>query len=54
MQMWLMDTLPDYAQEEEILLEDWALTPTGHCSPKEAQAKPIASTTLSEVLDRAE
>lgn len=49
-----MDTLPDYVHEEVILLVEWALTPIGHCSPKEAQANAIASTTLSEVLDRAE
>lgn len=35
-QMSPMDTPLEHAQEEAIKLVEWALTPIGHCKPKEA------------------
>ncbi len=31
-----IETLLDHAQEEDIPLVEWALTPIGHCEPTEA------------------
>ncbi len=42
-QMSEMDTSLDHAQEEVMTLVDWALTPMGHCNPKEEYANVIAS-----------
>ncbi len=44
-----MDTLLDHAQEEEMPLVEWALTPMGHCKPKEEYARVIASTNHLEI-----
>ncbi len=43
-QMSEMDTPVDHAQEEAMSLVEWALTPMGHCNPKEEYAIVIAST----------
>ncbi len=45
-----MDTPLDHAQEEAIPLMEWALTPLGHCKPKEEYANVIASTNHLEIL----
>lgn len=42
-----MNNPPDHVQEETVLLVEWALTPIGHFSPKEARANAIVSATLS-------
>ncbi len=44
-----MDTLLDHAQEEAMPLVEWALTPMGHCKPKEEYARVIASTDHLEI-----
>ncbi len=44
-----MDTPLDHAQEEAMPLVEWALTPMGHCKPKEKYAKLIASTNHLEI-----
>ncbi len=49
-QMSEMDTSLDHALEEAIPLVDWALTPMGHCNPKEEYANVIASTNHLEIL----
>ncbi len=38
-----MDTPLDHAQDEAMPLIEWALTPMGHCWPKEEYASIIAS-----------
>ncbi len=38
-----MDTPLDHAQDEAMPLVEWALTPMGHCWPKEEYASIIAS-----------
>ncbi len=38
-----MDTPLDNAQDEAMPLVEWALTPMGHCWPKEEYASVIAS-----------
>ncbi len=38
-----MDTPLDHAQDEAMPLVEWALTPMGHCWPKEDFASVIAS-----------
>ncbi len=43
-QMSEMETPVDHAHEEEMSLVEWALTPMGHCNPKEEYANVIAST----------
>ncbi len=43
-QMSERDTPVDHAQEEAMSLVEWALTPMGHCNPKEEYAIVIAST----------
>ncbi len=45
-----MDTPLDHAQEEAMPLVEWALTPMGHCKPKEEYARVIASTNHLEIL----
>ncbi len=45
-----MDTPLDHAQEEEMPLVEWALTPMGHCKPKEEYARVIASTNHLEIV----
>ncbi len=45
-----MDTLLDNAQEEAMPLVEWALTPMGHCNPKEEYANVIASTNHLEMF----
>ncbi len=45
-----MDTLLDHAQEEEMPLVEWALTPMGHCKHTEEYASVIASTNHLEML----
>ncbi len=45
-----MDTPLDHAQEEAMPLVEWALTPMGHCKPKEEYATVIASTNHLEIL----
>ncbi len=37
-----MDTPLDHAQDEVMPLVEWALTPLGHCWPKEEYASVIA------------
>ncbi len=49
-QMSDMDTPLDHAQEEAMHLVEWALTPMGHCNPKEEYAKVIASTNHLEII----
>ncbi len=44
-----MDTPLDHAQEEAMPLVEWALTPMGHCKPKEEYARVIASTNHLEI-----
>ncbi len=44
-----MDTPLDHAQEEAMSLVEWALTPMGHCKPKEEYARVIASTNHQEI-----
>ncbi len=44
-----MDTPLDHAQEEAMSLVEWALTPMGHCKPKEEYARVIASTNHLEI-----
>ncbi len=39
----VMDTLLDHAQDEEMPLVEWTLTPMGHCRPKEEDTSIIAS-----------
>lgn len=39
-----MDTPLDQAQDEAMPLVEWALTPIGHCRPKEECASEIATT----------
>ncbi len=38
-----MGTPLDHAQEEAMPLEEWALTPIGHCKPMEEYARVIDS-----------
>ncbi len=45
-----MDTLLNNAQEEAMPLVEWALTPMGHCKPKEEHIRVIASTNHIEML----
>ncbi len=45
-----MDTPLDHAQEEAMPLVEWALTPMGHCKPKEEYAMVIASTNHLEII----
>ncbi len=45
-----MDTLLDHAQEEVTPLGEWALTPMGHCKPKEEYPKVIVSTNHLEII----
>ncbi len=45
-----MDTPLDHAQEEAMPLVEWALTPMGHCKPKEEYASVIASTNHLEII----
>ncbi len=40
----------DHAQKEALPLVEWALTPMGHCKPKEEYARVIASTNHLEIL----
>ncbi len=49
-QMSEMDTLLDHDQEEAMPLVEWALTPMGHCNPKEEYANVIASTNHLYIL----
>ncbi len=49
-QMSEMDTLLDHAQDEAMLLVEWALTPMGHCNPEEEYAYVIASTNHLQIL----
>ncbi len=49
-QMSEMDTPLDHAQEEVMPLVEWALTPMGHCNPKEEYANKIASTNHLEII----
>ncbi len=44
-----IDTPLDHAQEEAIPLVKWALSPMGHCNPKEEYARVIASTNHLEI-----
>ncbi len=44
-----MDTPLDHAQEKAMPLVEWALTPMGHCKPKEEYARVIASTNHLEI-----
>ncbi len=48
-QISAMDTPPDHAQEDAMPLIEWALTPMGHCKPKEEYARIIASTNHLEI-----
>ncbi len=48
-QIYEMDTSLDRAQEEGMTLVEWALTPMGHCKPKEEYASVIASTNHLEM-----
>ncbi len=57
LQMWTartsqskMDTPLVHAQEEAMPLVEWALTPLGHCNPKEEYAKVIESTNHLEII----
>ncbi len=43
-------TPQDHAQEEAMPPVEWALTPMGHCKPKEEYARVIASTNHLEIL----
>ncbi len=45
-----MDIPLDHAQEEAMPLVEWALTPMGHCKPKEEYARVITSTNHLEIL----
>ncbi len=49
-QMSEMDTPLDHAQDEAMPLVEWALTPMGHCNPKEEYANVIASTNHLEII----
>ncbi len=49
-QIYKMDTLLDHAQEEVTPLGEWALTPMGHCKPKEEYPKVIVSTNHLEII----
>ncbi len=49
-QIFEMDTLLDHAQELAMTLVEWALTPMGHCKPKEEFIRVIASTNHLEIL----
>ncbi len=49
-QIFEMDTPLDHAQEDAMPLVEWALTPMGHCKPKEEYASVIASTNHLEIL----
>ncbi len=49
-QIFEMDTLLDHAQELAMTLVEWALTPMGHCKPKEEYIRVIASTNHLEIL----
>ncbi len=44
-----IDTPLDHAQKEAIPLVKWALSPMGHCNPKEEYARVIASTNHLEI-----
>ncbi len=46
----VMDTLLDHAQDEEMPLVEWALTPMGHCWPKEQYASIIVSIIHLDIL----
>ncbi len=50
LQMSEMDTPLDHAKEEAMPLVEWALTPMGHCNPKEEYANVIASTNHLEII----
>ncbi len=45
-----IDTPLEHAQEEAMPLVKWALTPMGHCNPKEEYANVMASTNHLEIL----
>ncbi len=45
-----MDTPLDHAQDEVIPLVEWALTPMGHCNPKEEYTNVIASTNHLDIF----
>ncbi len=49
-QMSEMDTPLDHAQDEAMLLVEWALTPMGHCNHEEEYAYVIASTNHLQIL----
>ncbi len=49
-QIYEMDIPLDHAQEEGMPLGELALTPMGHCKPKEDYTRVIASTNHLEII----